>query len=64
MSKKEDIKCMQLTIDLLKKKLQVAEKALNDILKTEDDGDVDGDWEYPETIASRALEKIAIIDGF
>lgn len=50
--------------ELLKKKLQVAEKALNDILKTEDDGDVDGNWEYPETIASIALEKLAIIDGF
>lgn len=50
--------------ELLKKKLQVAEKALNDILKWNDDGDVDGDWDYPETIASIALEKLAKIDGF
>ena len=50
--------------EILKNKLQVAEKALNDILKWDDDGDVDGDWEYPETIASRALEKLAKIDGF
>lgn len=47
---------------VLKEKLQVAEKALNDILIWQED--VDGDWDYPETIASNALEKLAKIDGF
>ena len=36
----------------------------NRLLPIQIDGDVDGDWEYPETIASRALEKLAKIDGF
>ena len=44
--------------ELLKKKLQVAEKALCDILKTEDDGDVDGNWEYPVTIAINSITKV------
>lgn len=48
--------------NVLKKKLKVAEKALNDILKWQED--VEGHWDYPETIASNALEKIAKIDGF
>lgn len=43
-------------------KLQVAEKALNDILKWQED--VDGEWDYPETIASNAFEKLAKLDGF
>ena len=60
----EDFDGLKNANELLKKKLQVAEKALNDILKTEDDGDVDGNWECPETIASIALEKLAKIDGF
>lgn len=47
---------------VLKEKLQVAEKALNDILIWQED--VDGYWDYPETIASNALEKLAKIDGF
>ena len=41
--------------EILKNKLQVAEKALNDILKWDDDGDVDGDWEYPQKQSLREL---------
>lgn len=59
---KEDFEGFKNGNEFLKQKLQVAEKALNDILKWQED--VDGDWDYPETIASNALEKLAKIDGF
>lgn len=58
----EDVDGLKNNNELLKQKLQVAEKALNGILKWQQD--VDGDWDYPETIASNALEKMAKIDGF
>ena len=58
----DDWDCLEKSLEDYKKKLQVAEKALNGILKWQED--VDGDWDYPETIASNALEKLAKIDGF
>ena len=58
----EDVDNMEANIKQLKLKLSIAEKALNRILNWQED--VDGDWDYPETIASNALEKLAKIDGF
>ena len=58
----EDFEGLENGNKLLKEKLQVAEKALNDILIWQED--TSEDWEYPETIASKALEKLAKIDGF
>ena len=58
----EDIDNIKANIKQLKLKLSIAEKALNRILNWQED--VDGDWDYPETIASNALEKLAKIDGF
>lgn len=47
---------------LLRAKLKVAEKALNEIIIWQEN--IDEDWDYPETIASRAVELLAKIDGF
>ena len=58
----EDFEGLQNGNEILKRKLQVAEKALNNIINWQED--VDGEWYYPETIASVALEKLAKIDGF
>ena len=58
----EDVDNIKANIKQLKLKLSIAEKALNRILNWQED--VDGDWDYPETIASNALEKLAKIDGF
>ena len=58
----EDVDNVEANIKQLKLKLSIAEKALNGILNWQED--IDGDWDYPETIASNALEKLAKIDGF
>lgn len=52
----KDFECLEKSIEEYKHKLQIAEKALNDILVWQED--VDNDWEYPETIASKALEQL------
>jgi len=49
-------------IEILKQKLRVAEKALNDIMKWDDD--LEDEWGDPGERANAALEKIMIIDGF
>ena len=53
---------LEKSLEFYKKKLQVAKKALSDILIWQED--VDDKWEYPETIASNALKKLAKIDDF
>ena len=62
LSTTDDVDAMEANIKQLKLKLSIAEKALNGILNWQED--VDGDWDYPETIASNALEKLSKIDGF
>lgn len=58
----DDWDCLEKSLEDYKKKLQVAKKALNDILIWQKD--VDDKWEYPKTIASNALKKLAKIDDF
>ena len=58
----DDFEALQTNIELLKKKLQVAEKALNDIVKWDDD--LEYEWGDPGERASRCLEKLALLDGF
>lgn len=61
----EDIDALKTHNEALKKKLAITENALNHILVWQDDKDFEGtDWDYPETIASRAIEMLAKIDGF
>lgn len=48
--------------EALKNKLEVAEQALNDIIKWDDD--LEETWGDPGERANDALEKILIIDGF
>lgn len=52
----------KLAFDRLNNKLQIAEQALNDILKWDDD--LEETWGDPGERANAALEKIMIIDGF
>lgn len=52
---------LEKSLEVYKKKLQVAKKALKGIIWQED---VNGVWDYPETIASNALEKMDEIDEF
>lgn len=59
---KDDWDCLEKSLEDYKKKIEIAEKALNDILKWQED--TSENWEYPETIAEKALEKLAKIDGF
>ena len=49
-------------LKLAKSKLQVAEKALKDIVKWDDD--LEYEWGDPHERANSALEKIMILDGF
>jgi hypothetical protein len=49
-------------IEVLKQKLRVAEQALNDIVRWDDD--LEDEWGDPGHRANSALEKILIIDGF
>ena len=58
----DDFEALQTNIELLKKKLQVAEKALNDIVKWDDD--LEDEWGDTVERASRCLEKLALLDGF
>ena len=48
-------------LDMLKKKLQIAKQALESILTWQND--IGTKWEYPETIANNALDKLAKYDG-
>jgi len=49
-------------LELAKSKLKVAEQALNDIIKWDDD--LEDEWGDPGERANSALEKIMILDGF
>jgi hypothetical protein len=49
-------------IEILKQKLRVAEEALNDIVRFDDE--LEDEWGDPGERANAALEKMMIIDGF
>jgi len=49
-------------LELAESKLKVAEQALNDIIKWDDD--LEEEWGDPGHRANTALEKIMILDGF
>lgn len=58
----DDFEGLQKKIQILKDKLQIAEKALNDIVKW--DEELEEEWGDPGEHASRCLEKLMLIDGF
>jgi len=49
-------------LELTKSKLKLAEQALEDIIKWDDD--LEDEWGDPANRANSALEKIMILDGF
>ena len=58
----KEIENLKTALELAKSKLQVAEKALNDIVRWDDD--LDDEWVDPGNRANSALEKMMILDGF
>lgn len=58
----KEVENFKKALELAKSKLQVAEKALNDIVKW--DEDIEDEWVDPGERANAALEKIMILDGF
>jgi hypothetical protein len=58
----KEVENLKQALELAKSKLQVAEKALNDIVKW--DEDLEDEWGDPCERANSALEKIMILDGF
>jgi hypothetical protein len=58
----KEVENLKTALDLAKSKLQVAEKALNDIVKW--DNDLEDEWGDPGERANSALEKMMILDGF
>ena len=58
----KEIENLKTALELVKSKLQVAEKALNDIVRWDDD--LEDEWGDPGNRANSALEKMMIMDGF
>ena len=58
----KEIENYKTALELAKSKLQVAEKALNDIVRWDDD--LEDEWGDPGERANAALEKMMILDGF
>lgn len=58
----KEVENLKTTLELAKSKLQVAEKALNDIVRWDDD--LEDEWGDPGNRANSALEKMMILDGF
>jgi len=58
----KEIENLKTALELATSKLQVAEKALNDIVRWDDD--LEDEWGDPGNRANSALEKIMILDGF
>lgn len=58
----KEIENLKTALELAKSKLQVAEKALNDIVRWDDD--LEDEWGDPVNRANSALEKMMIMDGF
>lgn len=58
----KEIENLKTALELAKSKLKVAEKALNDIVRWDDD--LEDEWGDPGNRANSALEKMMILDGF
>lgn len=58
----KEVENLKTALELAKSKLQVAEKALNDIVRWDDD--LEDEWGDPGNRANSALEKMMIMDGF
>jgi hypothetical protein len=58
----KEVENLKTALELAKSKLQVAEKALNDIVRWDDD--LEDEWGDPGNRANSALEKMMILDGF
>ena len=58
----EEIWLLKAELEKTKNKLQIAENALNDIVRW--DEDLEDEWGDCGELANSALEKIMIIDGF
>lgn len=58
----KEIENLKTALELAKSKLNVAEKALNDIVRWDDD--LEDEWGDPCNRANSALEKMMILDGF
>ena len=59
MAKEKELKQ---ALELVKSKLKLAEQALNDIVRWDDD--LENEWGDPGNRANAALQKIMILDGF
>ena len=58
----KEVENLKTALELAKSKLQVSEKALNDIVRWYDD--LEDEWGDPGNRANSALEKMMILDGF
>ena len=58
----KELENLKAALELAKSKLQVADKALNDIVRWDDD--LEDEWGDPGNRANSALEKMMILDGF
>ena len=58
----KEIENLKTALELTKSKLKVAEKALNDIVRWDDD--LEDEWGDPGNRANSDLEKMMILDGF
>lgn len=57
----KEVENLKTALELAKSKLQVAEKALNDIVRWDDD--LEDEWGDPGNRANYALEKMMILEG-
>ena len=58
----KEVENLKTALELAKSKLQVSEKALNDIVRWDDD--LEYEWGDTGNRANSALEKMMILDGF
>ena len=58
----KEVENLKQALELYKSKLKVAEQALNDIVRWDDN--LEDEWGDPGSRANSALEKIMILDGF
>jgi hypothetical protein len=58
----KEVENLKQALELSKSKLRVAEQALNDIVRWDDD--LEDEWGDPGHRANSALEKMMILDGF
>lgn len=57
-----EVQKLKTALELAKSKLKIAEQALNDIAKWDDD--LEDEWSDPGYRANAAIEKIMVLDGF